>query len=180
MERVSIVAIESLMVLPVSSFWTQRPNSVSVLIWKPSPTASILKTLPVFSNLRFRFFIASRISLLENDLRLTQQSFLEEGVWGWWKELSPPPVKVLYRSWKWMIPKNTLRTDEAQFDMSEIKNFFCKPCSSTDYCKICKATNSLKIWCNVSWRLKILGFLGQTLKDYKAYPALSLWLKMIL
>jgi len=73
-----------------------------------------------------------------------------------------------------MIPKNTLRTDEAQFDLSEIKDFFCKPCSSVDYCKICKATNSLKIWCNVSWQLKILGFLGQMLKDYMALSALSL------
>ena len=73
-----------------------------------------------------------------------------------------------------MIPKNTLRTDKAQFDLSEIKDFFCKPSSSADYCKICKATNSLKIWCNVSWRLKMMGFLEQMLKDYKAYPALSL------
>ena len=73
-----------------------------------------------------------------------------------------------------MIPKNTLRTDEAQFDLSEIKDFFCKSCSSADYGKICKATNSLKIWCNVSWRLKMLGFLGQMLKDYMTYPTLSL------
>jgi len=73
-----------------------------------------------------------------------------------------------------MIPKNNSRTEEAQFDLSEKKAFFCKSCSSADYCKICKSTNSLKIWCNVSWRLKILGFLGQMLKDYKAYPALSL------
>ena len=72
-----------------------------------------------------------------------------------------------------MIPKNTLRTDEAQFDLSEIKDFFCKSCSSADYCKICKATNALKIWCNESDWLKILGFLGQMLKDYKAYPALA-------
>ena len=73
-----------------------------------------------------------------------------------------------------MIPKNTLRTDEAQFDLSEIKNFFVNYALLLTIAKLCKATNSLKIWCNVSWRLKILGFLGQMLKDYKAYPALSL------
>ena len=73
-----------------------------------------------------------------------------------------------------MIPKNTLRTDVTQFDLSEIKDFFVNHAHLLTIAKLCEATNSLKIWCNVSWRLKMLGFLGQMLKDYKAHPALSL------
>ena len=43
-----------------------------------------------------------------------------------------------------MIPKNTLRTDEAQFDLWKKKDFFVNHAHPLTIAKLYKATNSFK------------------------------------
>jgi len=42
-----------------------------------------------------------------------------------------------------MIPKKHVKNWRSTIRSVGDKRFFCKPWSSADYCKICKATNSL-------------------------------------